>query len=469
MKESNSMHLSLTSQNQRIFQQRRRQIAKNLNGHTALIPSGLAQIRNFKANIYAPVRVSSHFLYVTGLHLPNAVFMIDTDQCALYMHKSTISDALWHGATPSFAQISEVLGCAVYDIKDVNQHIRGKNICVLPQSQFNTAQQQSEWIGRSFTIERDAPLVYAMIESRLIHDEGSIAELTEAMKFTKVAHHTGMQHTQVGIQAHHVKAHMDFVVQQAGLSTAYTPIITPRGQVLHNHDYYDLLKPSDLLLVDFGAESSLGWATDVTRTWPVSGQWSPTQLSIYQLVWGSLEACIEKIQVGVEYKEIHATALNYLAQGLLDLGILKGSLEEILAANSTALFFPHGIGHLLGLDVHDMEDLGDYAGYTKGRTRDSRFSWKYLRLDRVLQENMALTIEPGFYQVDALLQDPSLVSPTAGQHVNWRVLEQFKDVQGIRIEDDVIVGINGPKVLSAEIIKDPHQITQMMSNKKGMH
>ena len=223
------------------------------------------------------------------------------------------------------------------------------------------------------------------------------------------------------------------------MSTAYAPIITPHGEVLHNHEYHVQLQDGDLLLVDFGAEDRQGWAGDVTRTWPVNGTWSSTQRAIYDIVLHSLKQTSLLVKPGVEDRDLHAGAIKTLTEGLIDIGIIKGSVEQAILDQTPMLFFPHGVGHLLGLDVHDMEDLGDYAGYANGRKRDSRFGWGYLRLNRPLQAGMAITIEPGFYQVEALLKNPEVAGPHAGKWVNWDRLEDFKDVRGIRIEDDLLV------------------------------
>ncbi|NEP42449.1 MAG: M24 family metallopeptidase, partial [Okeania sp. SIO2H7] len=172
--------------------------------------------------------------------------------------------------------------------------------------------------------------------------------------------------------------------------------------------------------------------------------------AIYDLVLAAHDACIAKVKPGVEYKDIHLLGCKVIAEGLVDLGILKGKPEDLVETDAHALFFPHGIGHLLGLDVHDMEDLGDLAGYEEGRSRSSRFGLGFLRLNRPLQRGMLITIEPGFYQVPAILNNPDFRSKYDGV-VNWDKLEKFADVRGIRIEDDVLVTENGAEILTVEL------------------
>jgi Xaa-Pro aminopeptidase len=205
-----------------------------------------------------------------------------------------------------------------------------------------------------------------------------------------------------------------------------------------------------LLLADVGAETASGWAADVTRTWPVSGKFSPTQKAIYDIVLAAHDTCIDRISPRVEYRDIHLLAARIIAEGLVDLGILRGNPEDLVEMDAHALFFVHGIGHLIGLDVHDMEDFGDLAGYQEGRTRSSRFGLGYLRLNRVLQAGMLVSIEPGFYQVPAILNDPEIRAKYQ-EFVNWEKLNQFTDVRGIRIEDDILVTEAGREVLTGKL------------------
>ena len=220
------------------------------------------------------------------------------------------------------------------------------------------------------------------------------------------------------------------------------------------------MQPHDLLLADVGAEAPTGWAADVTRTWAVSGKFSSTQRDIYDIVLAAHDACIDKIFPGVEYEDIHLCACQVIAEGLVSLGILKGSPEELVDVDAHALFFPHGIGLLLGLDVLDMEDLGDLAGYEQGRQRSGRFGLGYLRLNRPLRQGMVVTIEPGFYQVPAIVNN-SQNRENFSKYVNWERLSQFADVRGIRIEDDVLVTESGSEVLTAALPTQADAVEQL--------
>ena len=296
-----------------------------------------------------------------------------------------------------------------------------------------------------------------------MHDVDAIAGLQQAAEGTIAAHLAGMAATRPGRYEYEIKAAMEQALTQRQLGTSYNPIVTTHGEVLHNNDHPNRCEAGDLILADVGAETPGGWAGDVTRTWPVNGHFSGSQKDIYQAVLNSQRAAIEAAQPGARYRDVHLVACTELTRGLVDLGILEGDPEELVADDVHALFFPHGTGHLIGLDVHDMEDLGDRAGYAKDRERSDRFGLCYLRLDRDLVPGMAVTIEPGFYQVPAILEDERYTSCAKGR-LNRQRLASFADVRGIRIEDDVLITNDGPNVLTEAIPKTVDEVQQALNN-----
>jgi Xaa-Pro aminopeptidase len=245
------------------------------------------------------------------------------------------------------------------------------------------------------------------------------------------------------------------------MGIAYEPIVTVHGEVLHNQSYTNPITATDLVLADVGAETPEGWAGDVTRTWPASGRYSATQRALYDVVLEAQRSAISLVRPKTRYRAVHEAAARRTVEGLVELGILRGNVDGLIERGAHALFLPHGVGHLLGLDVHDMEDLGDRAGYARGRTRSSRFGDRYLRLDRDLVPGMAVTIEPGFYNVPAILNDAALTAPIGGD-LDRAKLAAFADVRGIRIEDDVVVTEGDPEVLTAAIPKAPADVEAAM-------
>jgi Xaa-Pro aminopeptidase len=249
-----------------------------------------------------------------------------------------------------------------------------------------------------------------------------------------------------------VRAQMEAAFVAWGYTASYNPIVTTHGEVLHATRHDRELCDGDLLLADVGAETPEGWAGDVTRTWPVSGRFSSTQKAVYEVVLRAQAAAIARVGPGIRYAEVHRIAGLAVVEGLVELGILRGDPVELAARGAAALFFPHGVGHLLGLDVHDMEDLGDRAGYAPGRERSKRAGDRYLRLDRDLIAGMAVTIEPGYYRIGRILDRAEEVGDLEA-NLDRHVLAKFADVRGIRIEDDVLVTPTGCEVLTQMIPK----------------
>ncbi|MBW4601660.1 MAG: aminopeptidase P family protein [Calothrix sp. FI2-JRJ7] len=426
----------------------RRQRLADLIDFPAILWAGNSSPRNFPANVF-PFRASSHFLYFAGLPLPNAVIRLEAGKLELFIDDPKPSNALWHGATPSRDEIANKIGAsAAYPMAELPYRVEGAATIAV--------QDAATWTSQTQIFDRmvlpqlppqgiDLELAKAVIKLRLTHDEGALTELRSAAAVSVKAHEAGMAAVKSAKTEAEVRAAMESVIIAHNMKTSYNSIVTVHGEVLHNEEYHHTIQPGDLLLADVGAETRNGWAADITRTFPVSGKFSSTQLDIYNVVLAAHDACIAAIRPGVEYADIHLLACKTIAEGLVDLGILQGKPDDLVEKDVHAVFFPHGIGHLLGLDVHDMEDLGDLAGYEEGRERSARFGLGYLRLSRPLRPGMLVTIEPGFYLV------PAILNSAREQYqylINWERLEQFADVRGIRIEDDVLVTDTGADVLT---------------------
>ncbi|MDM9383907.1 aminopeptidase P family protein [Chlorogloeopsis sp. ULAP01] len=445
------------------LRQRRQRLASRIN-FPAIFWSGGSSPRNYPANLYR-FRANSHFLYFAGLPVPNAAIRLEAGKLTLFVDDPAPSSALWHGEMPKREEIAQAIGAdAAFAIAELESHLEGAATIAVQDAATWTQQSQllNRWVLPQNQLQGiDLELAKAIVELRLTHDEGALAELRKAAVITVEAHKAGMAATPNAKIEAQVRAAMEKVIIAHNMTTSYNSIVTVHGEVLHNEQYHHPLQPGDLLLADVGAETEMGWAADVTRTWPVSGKFSSTQRDIYDVVLAAHDACITKIRPGVEYGEIHLLACTVIAEGLVDLGILQGKPEDLVERDVHSLFFPHGIGHLVGLDVHDMEDLGDLAGYEQGRARSDRFGLSYLRLNRPLRAGMLVTIEPGFYQVPAILNEPNLRSRY--QHtVNWERLSQFADVRGIRIEDDVLVTEQGSEVLTVALPSDATAVEELV-------
>ncbi|MDJ0732797.1 MAG: aminopeptidase P family protein [Nostocaceae cyanobacterium] len=444
------------------LRQRRQKLAELID-FPAVFWSGNSSPRNFPANIF-PFRASSHFLYFAGIPLPNAVIRLEAGKLELFTDDPAPGSALWHGEMPNREEIAQIIGADLtYPIAELESKLEGAATIAVQDAATWT--QQTQTLGRMVLPQLppeglDLELAKAIVALRLTHDAGALTELRKAAAVSVEAHKAGMAATKSAKLEAEVRAAMEGVIIAHNMTTAYSSIVTVHGEVLHNNQYHHPLQPGDLILADVGAETKTGWAADITRTFPVSGKFSSTQRDIYDVVLAAHDACIAKISPGVEYQDIHLLGCITLAEGLVDLGILKGDPEDLVARDVHSVFFPHGIGHLLGLDVHDMEDLGDLSGYEPGRKRSDRFGLGYLRLNRPLRAGMLVTIEPGFYQV------PAIINYARSQYkylIDWERVEQFADVRGIRIEDDVLVTDDGSEVLTVALPTDASSVEDLVN------
>ncbi len=443
---------------------RRARLSGRLGTTAALFASGVSRPRNYAANTF-PFRAVSHFLYFFGAPLRGAWGLWDGNAWALYAPTPEPDAPLWHGAEPDFDELGRLIGCPLLPLSSLPAALAGHDAATLPAPDLETCAAAARLLGRPVASgqfnETDAALADAVIALRLQHDDAAVNELRSAAAATEAAHHAGMRATRPGLRAFAVRAAMESELIARGMTVAYGSIVTVHGEVLHNEDHHHVLGAGDLLLADVGAETAGGFAGDVTRTWPVSGKYSPTQRDLYDVVLQAQLQTIAAVKPGVRYRDLHLLAARVIGEGLVALGILRGDPAELVADGVVPLFFPHGVGHLLGLDVHDMEDLGDRAGYAPGRQRATQFGLRSLRLDRDLVSGMAVTIEPGIYQVPAILNDPVLTA-RAGDRLRRDRLAAYADVRGIRIEDDVLVTAQGHDVLTAAIPKSRADIESVM-------
>ncbi len=450
-----------------VFRARRARLASALGPQAAVLCSGRPRVKNFPANTY-PFRADSHFLYLVGRSIPDAALLIADPEPTLFTPPPDPDAALWHGPSLTLENLAVDLGIKVRPLQELEERLRrikGEVASISPNDD-STAAWLSPLVGKRVKARQgshlregsaDAGLAESLIALRLAHDDAAVSQMRQSIAATATAHRAGMRATRQGIREADIAAAMLGAIMAAGMRPSYEPIVTVHGEILHAETYDNVIGANDLILADVGAETPEGWAADVTRVWPASGRFSITQRALYQLVLQAQLAAIAMVRPGTRYRDIHETAARHIIAGLVDLGILRGEVDGLFERGAHALFFPHGVGHLIGVDVHDMEDLGDRAGYQAGRTRPTRFGDRYLRLDRDLAPGMAVTIEPGFYHVPAILNDAELMAPFA-QDFDRAELDHFSDVRGIRIEDDVLVTTGEPEVLSAAIPKEMRDI-----------
>ncbi|MDX1665586.1 MAG: aminopeptidase P family protein [Saprospiraceae bacterium] len=454
---------------------RRREILQGKVGSGIILLLGNEETSiNFPHNFY-PFRQDSSFLYFTGLDRPGLALLIDADSgnVTLYGDDPGLDHVVWMGPQPSLGELSDRTGIEevansdklVDDLAEAGS--QGRDIHFLPPYRDKTRLKLSQWLGyEPDEVEAHASetLIRAIVDQRSQKSEEEIAELEEAVRITGAMHLAVMRAARTGMLEAELAGIVEGIGRSLGSGLSYPPIITINGQILHNQYYGNRLEEGQLLLGDFGAENPRHYAGDITRTFPVSASFTPQQAEVYQIVLDALEAGKEALKPGLPYRDVHLLACTRIAQGLTDMGLMKGSPEEAVRAGAHALFFPHGLGHMMGLDVHDMEDLGeDYVGYGEDFDRSDQFGLKSLRLARKLEENFVLTVEPGIYFIPPLIEKWK----ADGKHtdfINYEKLQPFLTFGGIRIEDDVVVTKEGYRLLGESVPRTVSEIEEIRAS-----
>ena len=461
------------------FRRRRDQLLDNLD-QPLLLMAGGNRARNYPDNPY-PYRPDSNWLAFFAEAEPGGAALFDpADRSVrLFLPERTAAGALWHGAEPSFEEMRDKLG--VTEVLAVEKLAEGVSDLAGGRAVDGvaTADSYATETARAITGQdlafADAEkiarpdVIQALGQLRVCKDAEEIAEMRKTAEVTREAHTAAMAHTRAGILEQELAGIVEGCFARHGCVPAYNTILSVRGEVLHNHSHHNVLADTDIVLLDGGAENPTGYCSDVTRSWPVSGTFSPEAREIYDIVLRAEVAAIEAVRPGVRYRDLHLTSAAVIAEGLVDMGLLKGNPDSLVEAGAHALFFPHGVGHLIGLDVHDMEAFGDAIAYPPGRQRSEQFGLGYLRLDIDLQPGMTFTIEPGIYFVPAILQDAEKRAQFAGQ-VDFDRAEKFANMHGgrgfggIRIEDDVLCTAEGHEVLTASTPKEREAVESLVGS-----
>ena len=301
------------------------------------------------------------------------------------------------------------------------------------------------WVGHDN--QPSVPLIRAVVEQRSVKSNEEIAEMNKAVSISMRMHAAARDTAESGMTEAAVAGLIEGIAISAGGRLAYPAIVTRNGHILHNHYHGNELRRGDLLLVDAGAETDTGYAGDITRTIPVGGELTDRQRPVYDIVQKAKVECIQALRPGVPFREIHDLSARIISEGLKDLGLMKGNVEEAVAAGAHALFYPHGLGHMIGLDVHDMEDLGeDYVGYDTSHQRSDLFGTRNLRLGRRLHEGFTITVEPGIYFIPKLI-DRWKADGKHKNFINYDALEAYRKFGGIRLEDNVVITADNCRVL----------------------
>lgn len=441
-----------------IYRMRRQHLMQTIGSGVLFFPGAVEQAFNYKANTY-PFRQDSSFLYYFGFSQPGLAGIIDADQgvSILVGSEADIDDVIWMGPQPSMTDRMTQIGADRWMTPDAMPgFMKGKSVHYLPQHHADRVFYLADVLGKTTDEIRSGhsmALVHAVIGQRSHKAPEEIEQMEEALLITAA------MHTQIrkSIGPGKLEAQMRGIAEgvafanQARLS--YQAICTIQGQTLHNNEYHRMMKDGDMLLCDIGAENIMGYAGDITRSYPVSPKFTSMQADIYDLVLAAEEKSIKRVKAGTRYMDVHLGAARIIAEGLKQIGLMKGDVDEAVAAGAHALFFPHGLGHMIGLDVHDLEGLGEnHVGYDATVERSKQFGTAYLRMAKALEPGFVVTVEPGIYFIPELID----LWRSEGRHsdfICYDKLDPYRNFTGIRIEDNVLVTKEGPVVLGMPIPK----------------
>jgi Xaa-Pro aminopeptidase len=452
-----------------VYRDRRNRIRQAVGAGVILWLGHVLQPRNYADNTY-PFRQNSHFLYYTGLSEPGLAMLsfAEPDYDILFSKQASIDDIIWAGHSRSRIELARDAGIdTVEDLDRLEEYLakaRSQRLTIyyLPPYQHSSLLRASQLMNsdsQEIMANSSQRLMEEVAKQRSIKSDIEIAEIEDALAVTDRMHRACMAAARPGIRECRLAGIIQGIALSSDRQQAYTPIVTVHGEVLHNHSYDSVLQEGHLLLNDSGAESPKFYASDITRTFPVSGRFTAVQAEIYQIVLRMQLATIGAIKPWVSYRDVHLEACRILAEGFRAMGLMKGDSSDAVEAGAHALFFPHGIGHMLGLDVHDMEDLGDIVGYRKKESRSDQFGLNALRLSRPLEPGFVLTVEPGVYFIPALIERWQR-ERLHKDFIDYEKVNALRDFGGIRIEDNILVTSTGAHVLGPGIPKTIPEIEE---------
>lgn len=443
-----------------VYSRRRKELRSMINGGLILLPGNGESPANYPSNAYH-FRQDSTFLYFFGLSHPDYVGVIDVDNDSdeLYGDDCTIDDIIWMGPQPSLAEKGAGVGVTrtfrKSALKDrVEKAIsQGRRVHFLPPYRGETVLLVSDLLGLkpgALGTYVSVELALAVVALREIKDSGEIAEIEKACGIGLRMHTMAMAMCREGVYEREIAGAIESVALQYGAGVSFHSIVSQHGETLHNHYHGDRLQNGRMLLVDAGAETEMNYCSDYTRTIPVSGKFTTKQKEIYEIVLAANARAFELASPNYMYRDIHVASARVLAEGLKSIGLMQGDMVEAVAVGAQALFMPHGLGHQMGLDVHDMENIGEkYVGYDEQTLRSSTPGLSSLRMGKQLKPGMVMTVEPGIYFIPALI-DKWQSEGLGNGFINFGKVREYLDFGGIRIEDDILITDSGNRMLGAE-------------------
>lgn len=417
---------------------------------------------NYRDNTYH-FRQDSTFLYFFGLDLPGmaAIIDIENNKEIIFANDVDIDDIIWMGPQPTVKEIAQK--CLISETRPftklsdyIKDRIKKKlKIHFLPPYRHDNMILLNELLGISVSelkSKASVEFIKAVIQLRNVKEDVEIKEIEKACNIGYLMHTTAMKMAKSGVVEREIAGIIEGISISYGAVPSFPVILTKNGQTLHNHCHDNVLKKGDLMLTDAGAQTTMFYASDNTRTVPVGGKFSQKQKEIYQIVLNAINGSIKLMKPGTKYFDVHLAACEIIANGMKDLGIMKGDIKEAVNKGAHALFMPHGLGHMMGLDVHDMEDLGQiYVGYDDETRPSNIFGTAFLRMGRELKKGYVLTNEPGIYFIPELI-DLWKKDKKFAEYINYDKVEQYRSFGGIRLEDDILITEKSSRILGEKRI-----------------
>lgn len=445
-----------------IYKQRRAALREKVGHGIILIHGNEEASTNYPDNTYK-FRQDSSFLYFFGLNQSGFAGIIDADSGTeiLFGNDPDMDDIIWTGPQPSLSEQGAMVGIGnTQPMKNFVNYLadpvnRKRKIHFLPPYRYRNMLILEELLGiRASQVGSYASqdLINAVVALRSVKSREEIDEIEIACSIGNEMHTTAMRLCRPGTKEQYIAGVLDGIAASYGSLTSFPTILSQNGETLHNHNHSQILTDGRLMLTDAGAENLNNYCSDHTRTIPVSGKFSNRQKAIYQTVLDCHDKAIKLARPGITYQQIHIDVCKVLAQGLKDIGLMKGCVDEAVAAGAHALFMPHGLGHMMGLDVHDMENLGQiHVGYDNETRPINQFGIASLRMGRCLQEGFVITDEPGCYFIPALIDKWKSEKQHTG-FLCYDEIEKYKDFGGIRLEDDLFITADSCRVLGEKKI-----------------
>jgi Xaa-Pro dipeptidase len=422
-----------------------------------------------------PFRQDSSFLYFFGLDEPVLAALIDVEsgsEC-VFGNDLTTEEVVWTGSRPPLRDACEQVGVTETAAADRLATVlaepmqKGRKVHFLPQYHPANVLKIHRLLGMAPEVVQEhvsEPLIRAVVAQRSVKSPEEIEQIEAALEVSYRMQTTAMKLARPDVVEREVVAAMEAIATTNGVQLAFPTIFSVHGETLHNLYCGNVMKPGDLAVNDCGAESPLRYASDVTRTIPIGGKFSQKQREVYSIVLHAQNRAITAIKPGMEFREVHRVACLALAAGLRDLGLISGDMEAAVDAGAHTLFFPCGLGHMMGLDVHDMQALGeDYVGYTDQIQRHPEFGWRSLRLAKAVEPGFVVTVEPGVYFIPELI-DRWKTERKNAQFIDYQTVEEYRHFGGIRIEDDILVTADGCRVLGPPIPKTIDEVESLATS-----